>query len=53
MFCKNILDLSVAYSEDTERRSPFEANAKRRGFRYRGGNKDDITVVVSLVERAE
>jgi protein phosphatase PTC7 len=53
LFCQNILDLAVRYAEDTERRSPFEANAKRWGFRYRGGKMDDITVVVSLVEGAE
>ncbi len=52
-FCQNILNLAVTHSEDTERRSPFEANAKRWGFRYRGGKMDDITVVVSLVERAD
>lgn len=48
-FCKMLLEKASTNANDQIKRSPFEANAKRWGFRYRGGKMDDITAIVSVV----
>lgn len=51
-FCSMLVKVATDNAESKTRRSPFEANAKRWGYPYRGGKMDDITVVVSLVSAA-
>ena len=48
-FCSMLVKVATDNAESKTRRSPFEANAKRWGYPYRGGKMDDITLVVSLV----
>ena len=49
-FCSLLADAATLYANDKKKRSPFEANAKRWGFQFRGGKLDDITCIASLVE---
>jgi len=44
-----LMETAFEFSESKVRRSPFEANAKRWGYRYRGGKMDDITCVCAWV----
>ena len=39
-------------SEDTTHLSPFAYGAHQAGYRYMGGKKDDITVIVAYVSAA-
>jgi hypothetical protein len=45
-----LIDHARTCSCSTDKRTPFQVDAARYGFRAPGGKVDDITVVVSRIE---